>query len=354
MLCRAISVFLLAGCCAFMAPSHSQAATYLSGQSLSPGKPVQGDAFLVGSTLNVTKPVSGELFAAGQTLAITGVLGRSSFLAGSSVSLGGSGYDAFVVGSKVAISGTYGNDVYLVGSKITVDKGTIIHGNLLVAGSAVTISGTVDGSIDVRGGSLNLANAHVTGDLTYETSSMATGLASAHVKGIVTRLPETTSQPRSSGVLSWIIALFTTLLTAGILWSLTPRLVAGILETAWHQQARSFLVGIAVFISLPIMAVVLAATVIGGKIAILLGAIYVIFLTVASTLGVFVAGRLILERLAPAHRDHPWGQIIVGSVFLYLLRLIPIVGSLTDAILFFVLFLPLLGAQATFFSQQAA
>ena len=319
------------------------------------------DAFVTGNSVSVTGPVDGELFAGGNVVSITKPVGRSVYAAGNVVTLDqGSGYNAFVAGNTVTLSGTYGHDVYAAGNTVTVKEGTIINGDLRIAGSVVSINGTVKGDVNVSGGqvtsrgavgggfsgtggTLTFLGGSIAGDLDYQSAKTATGLEKVAVTGKTVRTdpPQPARTDSYARVLGWLAALLSTFVLGAFLILLVPKLVERQPDETWAAWSGRAAVGGILLVVIPIGIVVAFVTVIGWKVGLLLLALYVIGLLISYVLAAVTLGRMLFRRFGKG--QSPWLNLMAGLVAVFLLSSVPWIGWLASVSFFVALVVPSFG-----------
>ena len=97
---------------------------------------------------------------------------------------------------------------------------------------------------------------------------------------------------------------------------------------------KSLWLGFAVLISAPIATVLLGATLIGLPLALIIGAVYAVALTIGYFASAYTLGRRCLDWLKRQPGSAPKGQIISASLGLALLGMaivIPFAGALVNA-----------------------
>ncbi len=345
------------------------AATFKSDETLlSITTPVMGDGFFSGKTIQISAPITGETFVAGSDVSITEPLGRSGFIAGNTIHITkGAGYNLFAAGNAVTLSGTYEHDVYVAGSSITLEPGTIIKGDLRIAGSSVILSGALFGNIYIDAGSvtsnaviegniqsgvdkLSFTGGRVNGSVTNTSKNAPTGLDKAVILGKVETLAPsetTTKGSMAANVAAWALGTATAITTLiALIWLIgaekTTKLVKSV-RTHWGQNLST---GVGAFFLVPIATFILFATIIGWKLGLIGILAYFILTAVATSLSSLVVGDWILSRFRPD--SSIWAVAAVGVLVFHLLMVLSYPGWIALMIIWVISFLPSLGALARF------
>ena len=338
----------------FIVPTEQQNTATLS-------MATKDDAFVAGNVVSVIAPVGGELFAGGNTISVTQRVGRSMYLAGSTVTIEqGSEYNTFAVGNTVVLSGTYGHDVYVAGNTVTIKDGTVIDGDLRIAGSVVSIAGTIKGAVYVagsqvnssatignsfsgEGGAFSFSGGSIAGNLSYQSTQNATSLDRVSVSGKTQRTdpPQPSKAPLYLTVLGWAGSLLSVFILGAFALLLFPKKVESLPEEIAKNWSKGAAYGIVALIAGPISVGIAFATVVAWNVGLILLALYVCGLLVAQTVANIVLGRLILQRFKGQHSQ--WLALVVGLVVMGLVTAIPLVGWIFSTAFFFGLIVPTLG-----------
>lgn len=303
---------------------------------------IHGDAFLAGGVVVVNGAIEGDLFVLGGKVTINGTVGNS----------------IRIVGGDVTINGAVGRNTLLVCGNCLVTNGASISGSLLAgAGNLELSAGRIGKGFRFFGNRLYLnseianeafvvsqqqfvlgPNASVSGDLKYTGSSQAVLSKGATVSGSITYERNNPEEdfPRFFGAktlfdlrdtLAPVINfgfLVIALLIGFLLMGIFPRWFEKSVLAIERKPAASFGAGLIALITVPVVAILLAITIVGipvSLVAILFG--YTIYV-LASFIGAFFIGRLILMRFFGERRG--WA-LAVGLVFFYLIGLLPFVGQ---------------------------
>jgi hypothetical protein len=328
----------------------------------------EGPVIRSGESVGVeaSQVLEGDFYALGQDIVVSGSAERDIYSLGGAVTINGSvAEDLTIIGGVVQVHGTVGDDIRIMGGDVTIAEPVVddlvviadsvhilstasIGGDFIFFGSKVSIDGPVAGAvygtagtvrIDARVGgdvtvrtaqSLTLGDkADIGGGITYQAPFEFTRGQGAVVSGTITQdaIAENDSESGTKEiVLLLLILIFSGLTIFFILRKKTERFVGSILE----GYGRLGLIGLGMLLALPIVAVILTASVVGSLIGITLIFAYLIML-----LGAFMAL-----------------PVLFGAFFQKLIRLGDTLTVFTIVLGVFVvvglLFLPFLGAFALF------
>lgn len=262
---------------------------YVSGQSITISGNVTGDVIAAGQTINITGDVDGNLRLAGQDVTISGEVSRSGTIFASTIDL--------------TDTGSFGDD--LVGAAGDIDIAGAIGRDVEVGVGDLTIDGTVGGNV-----TYNSANE----------ADISDGAVSGTIEQIV---PEPNEEPTAGekfvgwllGLLYALVALSLITLAAG--W-LLPRLLHRVTNQLIPRPWKALLVGFVAFIAVPLVLLLLLATVIGAPLAL---TALLVWLTLV--LATFVFSAYYLGRLIFRDRRHPVVMALVGGLILIVALQIP-------------------------------
>jgi len=313
----------------------------------------------------------GDTVAIGGDITVDGETGDVAAIGGDIDITGNVNGDVGVIGGDVRINATVKGDAgvasgdFLLTRSGTIDKDlgvaagkAIIEGHVKgdvgVAGGSVEISGRIDGNVKVRGGSVTVADgARIGGKLTVEGPNEPVIAPGASIGGET----EYTYMPEGAfvwdeaivhgglvallaiGVMSFLFMAPVALVIGLFLVFIMARFSERTVEAFNSQPVSSFITGIGVVVLLPLGIALLAVTIIGLPLAVVLAPLYPFWLLLG-----FVGGALGLSRLP--FRDKVPSK---GLQLLYLLLALLVIGFVAwipfvGHILLFILFLMGTGA----------
>ena len=290
---------------------------------------IDGDLTIFTGSLTINGEVTGnvQVFSSG-TVRVNdgGRIGGSLRAAAVNVTVSGEvAFDVFAFAPSVVIEdeGRVGRDVMAFGGVLRVegDVGRDVRGRT----ARTVVDGSVVGDIDVASQKFELGSqAAVSGDVLYRSPVGASIGDGAAVSGTITRLPT-----QSNFVYSVILTLanlvgFLGFLLAGIV-SLVLLRASGSRATGavLTKPIRSLVYGIIAVVLAPITAVILAATLVGIPLAILVVLMIVAAFVVGPVPAVAALGNRVLVR-----RGGLLGAFVVGAILWRLgIWAIPVVGG---------------------------
>ena len=290
---------------------------------------IEGDLTVFSGSVTISGTVAGNLttFSSG-TVTITGTGSVGGSLQGVAAALtveGDVGDDVFFTAGSVVIEeiGSIGRDVIVFGGSARVEGqvGRDVRGRTV----RLAVDGTVNRDVDVATNILTVGpGAMIGGDILYRSGSEAEIAPTAQIGGTVTRLPAQgnfiygviLTLANVVGFLGFVVA---GLLALWILRGVGSRAVGSVIR----RPIRSLLVGIAVVVVVPLVIAVLAITLVGIPVSIVLVAFAVVGFIIGPVPAVTALGNRILFT-----RGGLFGAFLVGAVLWRLgIWLIPFVGG---------------------------
>jgi len=294
---------------------------------------VNGDLAAAGGRVTVTAPVDGYVMSAGRTVMLDSSIGNDVWAAGESVDVNGDvSNNAMLAGRTVRLGpdAMVGHDARLAGNTVTSEAR--IERNLQIGADTARIGGTVGGNVRARAREVTiLPNAVINGDLIVRASRPPTISPGATIMG------ETRYEPLEQGRwFSWPGFWFASLLGLLVLGfgavALSSSWPGRVAATMRARLGASTLIGLAVLILTPIVAGILAVTLIGIPLAIVLMALYVAVLLLSIVMVAYRIGTWVLDRL---HRPgaSPWLRMALGVLVVSLAISIPFAGPVIAILL---------------------
>lgn len=311
---------------------------YAAGNTIEIGGEVTRDVFAAGSTVTVSGRVGGDVTAAAGTVRVTGPVAGSVRVAGGQIDVTAPvGWDLAVLGAgsvTVGRTATIGHDVAIIGAGTVTIEGTV-RGSVKGTMGTLIVNGQIAGDIDVEADRVELRdNADVRGALRYRAPQPASIAPGARIAGPQEYTPTPGAEQReresfARRALEWIRTVLLRLawaLVAGTLLVLAlPRQTARVAETLRLAPLASLLWGIGLLVGVPILAIVLAVTVVGLSAAFFVLGFYIAVLYLSQVfVGIALVQLLPLAGLRAERRLTLWLMMLVGTTVVLLFRMLPI------------------------------
>jgi len=304
---------------------------YASGQNVSIEGTINGDLIVAAQTLSVSGEVVGDIIALTQTADINGQVGGNVRLATNSLNLGAQvARNITVFGNSLIMDqkSKVGWDALLMGNQIDL-RGNIA-GRLQAKGENIILSGQIDKDTNIRAAGKQSENINITaqaqlnGDLTYCCQKNINIANQAKINGKIQEesLPLT---PHSWLITlkQWLISFLGIVLVGLAIIFIDRKRRLGSERLSQKTLGSSLLTGIIITIVVPIVAILLALSIIGAPLAIAAIFLWLSLLIIGQAIGAIIIGRLLLS-LTNKH----WGNktiicLLGGLLVVKLLALIP-------------------------------
>jgi cytoskeletal protein CcmA (bactofilin family) len=301
-----------------------------------------GNAFMAGGYVELDDRVARNAFLSGGNVAVTGQVGRSLFAAGGDVRLEGEvDGDAHMAGGTLRLSreAEVGGDATLAGGSIAVDGS--VGGDLDAYGERVALDGSVGGDVRFAGDTLRLGpNARVAGELTYRSSSDIVVEPGAQVSGGIHRSmkePSWRRGARGAAILGGITVSLGMMLLGAVLVLGMPRFSRDTGRAIRRKPWQVLGLGCAMLVGVPIALALLAVTIVGIPLAVLLAFAYGALLMLGYLVGAIFVGDFVLERVNAARLDSVWWRalfLLIAIIAIAVLHRVPVIGDLAWCLLF--------------------
>ncbi|MFL5781641.1 MAG: polymer-forming cytoskeletal protein [Thermoleophilaceae bacterium] len=233
--------------------------------------------------------------------------------------------DQVVISGSVNVAkGQTARDIVIVDGPVRIDGH--VTGDVFAIAGRVRISGTVDGDVVTVANRLRLLDgAQVKGDVSYgdEKPVVESG---ARVDGKIKKV----KNKIGVGAFAWAIGLIVWLAVTGsalilgiLVVALTPRAMEAAWEVAGASTGATIGMGAGLFLGFPIVALIVAATVVGIPLA----AVLLLAVLPLYALGYVTSAWILGRRILTGRRDR-FVPFLIGLVILRVIALIPFLGGL--------------------------
>lgn len=310
--------------------SHS---VYKAGNTVTINGVVNGDIFCAGQTITIDATVNGDVLCAGQDINVQGRINGNVRLGGQTVTLGATvAGSASIAGESTTIESgaSVGRDLSLAAQSATID-GNVTR-DLTGAVSTATLGSYVGRNVLLRVNYLTLTTgASVQGNLTYTSLHTLQRSTGARVAGTTTYHVAQASNQGVGGLVwarvFWAIAIA---VLGVVLIALFPQLFHRWTPDWGADFWWALLIGFVAMFAVPVISFVLALTLIGIPLAIVVLLLWIVEAFVAVTLSAYFTGRLVVPQL------HPVLIMLIGGVILGVIELIPVLGWIVGFVAYWV------------------
>ncbi|NQV00287.1 MAG: hypothetical protein HQ538_06125 [Parcubacteria group bacterium] len=327
----------------------------ITGETITVDGTINGDLMVFAANVTVNGDVNGNIIAAGSNVKINGLVFGDLIMAGGMVELEGEVTDDLIAaGGTMNIDGEVRDNVMMAGGMISVTERGKIGRDLLVGGGMVNLAGNIKRNVTFGasqltvlgkiGGNLNgeagekvsiESGAEIDGNIEYKAPQEAEIKDGAEVVGERKweEVEEKAQKSRSfiSGFFGKIYSGLALLIVAIVAVLLFPKKSAEVAANINTKPGKSFLYGLGLMIVTPIIIVILAITILGIPLAIILGLVYGVLLYASKIYAGLWVGNRILEYINSKNKKKYKTLIlptVLGLFILWILFIIPFIGAL--------------------------
>jgi cytoskeletal protein CcmA (bactofilin family) len=281
--------------------------------------------------------VSEDLTAFGGTVVVRGTVeGSLTAFAGNVMIEPGAQVtgDVEATAGNVRIAGGVGGDVTATGGNVFVANTATIDGDLEAGAGTIVVAGSVAGSAELSGGSVTLAStAVVDGTVAYATGEDGKFTNDgAAIGGSVTRNEELSINggfelPNLGAPIFEVYGFLVNLLVGALLLLVFPDTSKRIADRIEDEPLRTGGVGLLALIGVPVVAVLVAITIVGIPVTIAGLIAYALTLWIGTIYGRYAVGAAVLSFTEIENR---WAELLVGLLIVAVLVRIPVLGMLFE------------------------
>ncbi len=306
-------------------------------------KPVANDIYLTNSEVMIRSQIDGDLVAAGQNITVYGTVTGDVIAAAQNIRIQSPvGDDVRAAGQNISVEAPVAGHIVAAGQTVTVTQpigewawlagNTVavlanVGGDLKVSAQEITINAEVAGDIELIGEKFRLGpDAIVRGELTWRSNNEADISPDAQIEGrfIKQPLPDYLDESDSDGGLFFTVSVIVATLVLYLLFSSPLRASAD--RLAGHP-GMALLLGFAVFLGAPILAILLLATGIGLWLGLATLGAWVLLLLLGVLTGLFATGYIALCRYRPQPTMlQALATIVLTVIAVGLLANVPVLG----------------------------
>lgn len=298
---------------------------YLSGDDVTVDYIVDGNLYVFAKSVTINSQIGGDVFAFAETVNVgeQGYVFSNLFTCAKTVNVSGVVYDLYALAQDVQINGYIYRDIRVASNSLDI-KGTIGR-NAYAQSNNITFATAQEGQEKGTVSSAGIVN----GNLEYGASKEIS-IPEGAVAGETKYTP--INEKNSNGVKTYMLSLGTEIATVIIIWLLCLWLAPKFLNKTNTLLTKKVPALIGYGILVPILAVVafviLAILGITSKIAIIELMLLAVLISISSSVFVIATNNIVCNKLKIEKNIGIFGMLIVSSAVLWLICMIPYVGSI--------------------------
>lgn len=296
---------------------------FFQGSRLEIAGEIKGDLIVFAEEVIVTGKINGSILGiVTQKLTVDGLVRRSIRVLAGEVFLGGSVAGSFTGAANLCAMEAGSKIRGVWGTFVQLKMAGFVDGPVDVTGQFLSVGGRIRGDVKVKGNAVEwLAPLTVTGKiLDYTAHPKIPKGERMQVRGGYSLGRETDDGfgPIGRFLMLWVFVWFiVSLLMSLIFLRLFPVTALRITEPSKLNFRRSFVVGLLGLVGVPLLCVVMALTVVGIPIALLLALLYLFVLLFLNIPLYLWLGRLFFPKFRPTL------ALLAGSIFILFIWLFP-------------------------------
>lgn len=302
---------------------------YLTGDDVTIDYIVDGNLFVFANNVTINSQIGGDAFICAQTVTVgdQGYIFSNLFTFSQNVEIKGVVYDLYAAAQNIKISGYVYRDIR-VGCDSLEIAGTVGR-NAYIECSSLQIAQRNDGTTDGEQTSTITKQGMINGNLNY-TSSQEANIPQGSVTGETNFTQKTVSN--TNAIQDHIMSLGSIVVTAILIWLLCLWLAPKFLENTTKLIVKKPLpvigLGIVTPIALILISIILLALGITSNLGLFLLALFFILVGVSTSIFIIMINNFVCNKLKIQKNIGIFGMLIVTAIVLWLIGLIPYIGSI--------------------------
>ena len=305
---------------------------------------VNGSLLAAANSVTVDGTINGDLYCAGQTIIVRGTVTGDVLCAGQTLDISGTvGGNIRSIGQLLTIGGPVKRNVVVAGQTVSVASEAAIAGELLAAGQTINLNSSIGGDVNAAAESILLGEkANIAGNFTYTSPTVASEATGAAVTGKVSHIISKKLEPKPLTPRSlmpktqpWPVNAIGSIVFYLIIGAIVVLLAKEkVLRTVSQMLARPWFdgfVGFLTMITAPIIIVMVAITIIGIPVALILGVIFAVMIVLSRVYVSVIVGDKLLSALGRT-KSGLLLQVVIGVIIIELLVKVPVLGFFLSAI----------------------
>lgn len=304
---------------------------YLVGQDITIDYTIDGNLYVFGNNVTINSQIVGDVFVCANQLVVEkdGYIYSNLFACAQSVTVNGVIYDAYVCTNNFTISGGYiYRDLRL--SANTVNIFGIVGRNAYIGCNTLTFENQ---NADSTSENVTSSRGIINGNLEYSAneSYIPEGCVNGETKFTPIEINDDVS------IKYYVISLASFLCLVIFIWLillwLSPKFLGQTNDLLKTKKSSIALYGILGLILIPIVSVLLMFSGIAANVGLLILALYIILLCVSKTFFTIALNKLVCTKLKIEKTLANFGVLLVSSLVVWVVGLIPYVGSILSFIM---------------------
>lgn len=294
-----------------------------------------GNTYGLGGDITIKDYVNGDLVLGGGNIIVNGnVRDDVTILGGNIIVNGDVGQDLRVFGGKAVVNGNVKGELVTLAGDLILSEKTTIDGDALIGGGNIKLNGKIAGDAKINAGDLKLGdNSAISGNLDVtvrENEGLGKGIPVQELKEKLGKTQVIRQNPVLARlrILGLIRGMIAALLLGAIILYLYPKFTTNLVNVLKTSPVKAGVTGFVMLVLTPFIGLFLVVTLIGFRVAAILGLLTFIGLLIATFPVKLVVGEAIYKRLFTKKSRRRIFYYLTGVVAFTLIYEIPIIGWL--------------------------
>ncbi len=290
-------------------------------------KRIEGNAFLFAEKLNLSNvEITGSLYIAGQNINLEDVNVLGSI---------------FVAGNYVEMDNTRARNIYSFSSNANFKEEIVIEKNIYAYSDSIKLNAVVDGDVGISGNNITFGDdLSIVGNLSVTSEDEPNVPETASIGNYEFNKIESSEDNKSSFnmsdyLLSIVKYLVIVIILALILNYILPGFIEKVKNYELNDMIKALGIGVVSSILIPILAFVLAISIIGFRFFVAVSLLYVIGLMFATPIACNSIGILVSKKTGKTEKKYIIGYTLLVALIYAIIKQIPVMSIIIEIILGF-------------------
>ncbi|MBR2707868.1 MAG: hypothetical protein IKE90_00345 [Bacilli bacterium] len=300
-------------------------------------------------TISLKDDVDGSSFLAGGSIDSSSNINGANFIAGNNIDFSGSSEYAIIAGNSIDVSGNVLRDTVIAGNIINIRNEANLERDAIIVGSDIQIMGNISRNVTIFSRKVSLKGAKIHGNVRVQAEEIdvdsdtvidgkfsypkdARANISSHITNIEKTSPiQTNDDDLISFLMSRVWSFMSIVFIFALLTIIRPKVFEDVQnnfsELDFNKGVSTFTKGLSFLIIVPVISLMLLMLPFGIPLSLIILALYFITIYISTLFSGYLFGYKLWQKFLNSDIN----LLLVGMLgysLLFLLELIPVVGSL--------------------------
>ena len=300
-------------------------------------------------TISLKDDVDGSSFLAGGSIDSSSNINGANFIAGNNIDFSGSSEYAIIAGNSIDVSGNVLRDTVIAGNIINIRNEANLERDAIIVGSDIQIMGNISRNVTIFSRKVSLKGTKIHGNVRVQAEEVdvdsdtvidgkfsypkdARANISSHITNIEKTSPiQTNDDDLISFLMSRVWSFMSVVFIFALLTIIRPKVFEDVQnnfsELDFNKGVSTFTKGLSFLIIVPVISLMLLMLPFGIPLSLIILALYFITIYISTLFSGYLFGYKLWQKFLNSDIN----LLLVGMLgysLLFLLELIPVVGSL--------------------------